>query len=121
MQKAGYERFALVGNPFHDLASESLAETEVFHVTQEADEAFERMKQDVLDGAGKAFVLVAGPLGAGKTQRLRVTLAQAQHAGAFALYLHLGEAPSDPSSPSRRASSTALARKPKVSWVHRPG
>lgn len=96
MQRTGYERFALFSNPFHDLASESLAETEVFHVTQESDEAFERMKQEVLDGSRKAFVLIAGPLGAGKTQRLRVTRSQAEEVGAFSFYLNMGEAPPDP-------------------------
>lgn len=96
MQRPGYERFALVSNPFHDLASESLQESEVFHVTQDMDEQFERMKQEVLERTRKAFVLISGPLGAGKTHRLRVTEAQAKAADAFALYMHLGEAPPDP-------------------------
>lgn len=96
MQRPGYERFALVSNPFHDLASESLDETEVYHVTQEADEAFERMKQEVLEGTRKSFVLIVGPLGSGKTQRLRVTAGQADAVEAFSLFLNLGEAPPDP-------------------------
>lgn len=96
MRRTGYDRFALPSNPFQDLASESLEEHEVFHVTQEADEDFERMKQDVLDGLSKAFVLLAGPAGAGKTQRLRVTYAQAQQAEAFAVFLNLGESPPEP-------------------------
>lgn len=96
MQRPGYERFALVSNPFHDLASESLDETEVYHVTQEADEAFERMKQEVLERTRKGFVLIVGPLGSGKTQRLRVTAGQADAVEAFSLFLNLGEAPPDP-------------------------
>lgn len=96
MQRPGYERFALVSNPFHDLASESLDETEVYHVTQEVDEAFERMKQEVLERTRKAFVLIVGPLGSGKTQRLRVTAGQADAVEAFSLFLNLGEAPPDP-------------------------
>src|ERR1051326_2995283 len=96
MQLPGYERFALLSNPFHDLASESVAEVEAYHVTQEADDAFERMKQEVLERSRKAFVMVVGPLGSGKTQRLRVTAGQAKEVGAFAHYLNLGEAPPDP-------------------------
>lgn len=96
MQRPGYERFALVSNPFHDLASESLEEVEVYHVLQEADEAFERMKQEVLEKSRKAFVMVVGPLGSGKTQRLRVTVGQAAAVEAYAQYLNLGEAPPNP-------------------------
>lgn len=96
MQRPGYERFALVSNPFHDLASESLDEAEVYHVVQEIDEPFERMKQEVLEKARKGFVIVVGPLGSGKTQRLRVTSGQAAAVDAFAHYLNLGEAPPDP-------------------------
>lgn len=96
MQRPGYERFALMSNPFHDLASESLEQAEVFHVTQEADEAFERMKQEVLEKSRKAFAMVVGPLGSGKTQRLRVTVGQAEAVEAYAHYLNLGEAPPDP-------------------------
>lgn len=112
MQHAGYERFALLSNPFHDLASESLQESEVFHVTQEADDEFERMKQEVLERSRKGFVLISGPLGAGKTQRLRVTEAQARQADGFALYMHLGEAPPDPlAAVAERLVEGAAARK----------
>src|SRR5688500_594973 len=114
MQRTGYDRFALTSNPFHDLASEGLQETEVFHVAQEADEAFERMKQEVLDGSRKAFVLVSGPLGSGKTQRLRVTLAQAEAAGAFALYLNLAEAPPEPLAAIASGIAEAAAKRKAV-------
>jgi hypothetical protein len=117
MQRPGYERFALISNPFHDLASESLDEIEVFHVLQEADEAFEAIKQEVLEKARKAFVFVVGPLGSGKTQRLRVTAAQAQHVGAYAQYLNLGEAPPDPLAAIAAALTEAAAeRKAKGQW-----
>jgi energy-coupling factor transporter ATP-binding protein EcfA2 len=96
MQRPGYERFALIANPFHDLASESLEEIELFHVHQEADEAIEAIKQEVLEKARKAFVFVVGQLGSGKTQRLRMTASQAEHVGAYSQYLNLGEAPPDP-------------------------
>jgi type II secretory pathway predicted ATPase ExeA len=117
MQRPGYERFALIGNPFHDLASESLDEIELFHVTQEADEAFEAIKQEVLEKARKAFVFVVGPLGSGKTQRLRVTAAQAAQVGAHAHYLNLGEAPPDPVAAIAEGLTDAVAeRKAKGKW-----
>ena len=120
MRRTGYDRFALAANPFHDLASESVQETEVLHVTQEADEDFERIKQDVLDGLTKAFVLVSGPPGAGKTQRLRVTFKQAEAADTFAFYLNLGEYPPDPLTALAAGVAKAVAkRKVKAGpWLH---
>jgi type II secretory pathway predicted ATPase ExeA len=111
MQRPGYERFALVSNPFHDLASESLDEIEVYHVLQEADEAFERMKQEVLERSRKAFVLVVGPLGSGKTQRLRVTERQAAAVEAYSQYLNLGEAPPDPVAAIAEGLEDAIAKR----------
>jgi type II secretory pathway predicted ATPase ExeA len=96
MQRPGYERFALISNPFHDLSSEALEEIELYHVCQESDDAFEGLKQEVLERQRKAFLFIVGPLGAGKTQRLRVTEAQARRVGAFAHFMNLGEAPPDP-------------------------
>lgn len=111
MQRPGYERFALVSNPFHDLASESLEEVEVYHVLQEADEAFERMKQEVLEKSRKAFVMVVGPLGSGKTQRLRVTAGQAAAVDAYAQYLNLGEAPPNPVAAIAEGLEEAVAKR----------
>src|ERR1041385_4203902 len=111
MQRPGYERFALVSNPFHDLASESLDEIEVYHVLQEADEAFERLKQEVLERSRKAFVLVVGPLGSGKTQRLRVTERQAAAVEAYSQYLNLGEAPPDPVAAIAEGLEDAIAKR----------
>src|SRR5687768_18089356 len=111
MQRPGYERFALVSNPFHDLASESLEEVEVYHVLQEADEAFERMKQEVLEKSRKAFVMVVGPLGSGKTQRLRVTIRQAAAVEAYAQYLNLGEAPPNPVAAITEGLAEAVAQR----------
>jgi hypothetical protein len=111
MQRPGYERFALTSNPFHDLASESLEEIEVFHVAQEADEAIEAIKQEVLERARKAFVFVVGPLGSGKTQRLRVTASQAASVGAYGQYLNLGEAPPDPVAAIAEGLAQAVAER----------
>src|SRR5260221_13262812 len=118
MQLSGFVRFALISNPLRDLASDSLDEIEVFHVTQEGAEAIEAIKQEVLEKTRKAFVFVVGPLGSGKTQRLRVTAARAAQVGAYAQSLNLGEAPPDPVAAIAEGLVEAVAeRKAKGKWA----
>jgi hypothetical protein len=81
-----YERYGLTSNPFRDLASESLDDVAVYHVNQEIDEILRTIKDEVFDKDNKAIVAVVGPHGAGKTERLLVTAAEAKERGAFAVY-----------------------------------
>jgi hypothetical protein len=81
-----YERYGLTSNPFRDLASESIDEVGLYHVNQEVDETLRTIKDEVFDKENKAIVAVVGPHGAGKTERLLVTTADAKERGAFAVY-----------------------------------
>ncbi|MCI4343758.1 MAG: ATP-binding protein [Thermoplasmata archaeon] len=86
MPGGSYERYGLTSNPFRDLASESIEEVGLYHVNQEVDETLRTIKDEVFDKENKAIVAVVGPHGAGKTERLLVTMAEAKERGAFAVY-----------------------------------
>jgi type II secretory pathway predicted ATPase ExeA len=81
-----YERYGLTSNPFRDLASESLENVNIFHVNQETDDTLRTIKDEVFDKENRAVVAVVGPHGAGKTERLLVTAAEAQEHDAFVVY-----------------------------------
>jgi len=86
MPTGTYERYGLTGNPFRDLASESLDNVAIFHVNQEVDDSLRTIRDEVLDRENRAVVAVIGDLGAGKTERLLVTLAEARDRKAFCVY-----------------------------------
>ena len=86
MPTGTYERYGLTGNPFRDLASESLDIVTIFHVSQEVDDSLRTVREEVLDRENRAVVAVIGELGAGKTERLLVTLAEARERKAFCIY-----------------------------------
>jgi len=86
MPSGSYERYGLTGNPFRELASENLEDVTIFHVNQAADQALRTILEEVLDKENRAIVVVTGPQGAGKTQRLRLAQAEAEARGAFAVY-----------------------------------
>jgi len=81
-----YERYGLTGNPFRDLASESLDNVAIYHVNQEVDETLRTIKDEVLDKENRAVVAIIGELGVGKTERLLVALAEARERKAFSVY-----------------------------------
>jgi len=81
-----YERYGLTSNPFRDLASESLEDVSLYHVNQEVDETLRTIKDEVYDKENRAVVAIIGPHGAGKTERLLVTAAEAKEHDAFAVY-----------------------------------
>jgi hypothetical protein len=86
MPGGSYERYGLTSNPFRDLASESLEDVTLYHVNQEIDETLRTIKDEVFDKENRAVVAIVGPHGAGKTERLLVTAAEAKERGAFAVY-----------------------------------
>ncbi len=86
MPGGSYERYGLTGNPFRDLASESLEDAQIFHVNQEIDDTLRTIKDEVFDKENRAVVAVVGPFGAGKTERLLVTAAEAKEHDAFVVY-----------------------------------
>jgi type II secretory pathway predicted ATPase ExeA len=86
-----YERYGLTGNPFRDLASDSLEDVALFHVNQDTDQSLRTIKDEILDKENRAVVAIIGELGAGKTERLRVTAAEAKEEHAFCVYFDITE------------------------------
>ena len=86
MPAPSYERYGLVGNPFRDLASESLQDVELFHVNLEVDRLLETMREEVFAKENRAVVALVGLHGAGKTERLLLTAAEAKSRKAFSVY-----------------------------------
>lgn len=85
MEKAGYERFGLTGNPFRDLSSESVSDFELIHVDQDVDRVLDEIAGEVLRKENKAVVVLLGALGAGKTERLLKLRADGGKEGAFSV------------------------------------
>jgi len=83
MDKTGYERYGLTGNPFRDLSSESLDNVELFHVRQKADDDLHGILEEVAAKENKAVVALLGGLGAGKTERLLMLQAESRRNGIF--------------------------------------
>jgi len=78
LEHKGYERYGLTGNPFRDLASETLETVDIFHVKQDLDEHLKMIFDEIVEKQSKAVVAVLGNLGMGKTQRLLLTASWAK-------------------------------------------
>ena len=89
MPTGTYERYGLTGNPFRELASESLDNVAIFHVNQDADDTLRTIKDEVFDKENRVVAAIAGELGAGKTERLLVALSEARERKAFAVYFDI--------------------------------
>ena len=70
LEKSGYERYGLTGNPFRDLTSDSIEDVEIFHVKQQIDGELNELIEEVEAKENKAVVMLLADLGAGKTERL---------------------------------------------------
>jgi type II secretory pathway predicted ATPase ExeA len=84
-----YDRYGLTSNPFRDLAAESLADIEIYHVRTRIDEAISAIKDEVLEKENRAVVALVGPLGAGKTQRLLLAATEGRERKAFTVYFEV--------------------------------
>jgi len=89
MPGAAYDRYGLTGNPFRDLASESLSDVELYHVNQAVDETIRTIRDEVLEKENRAVIAITGDLGVGKTERLRVADADATQRKAFHVYFDI--------------------------------
>jgi len=78
MEKTGYERYGLTGNPFRDLASENLENVEIFHVAQAIDSEIQTMIDEVMAKENRVVLVLLGSLGSGKTERLLMLMNQAK-------------------------------------------
>jgi type II secretory pathway predicted ATPase ExeA len=91
MPGLSYERYGLTGNPFRDLATENLEDVVIFHVNQDVDQSLRAIREEVFDKENRAVIAIIGELGSGKTERLRVTAAEAKERGAFSVYFDISE------------------------------
>lgn len=89
LQQRGYERFGLTQNPFQDLTSDNAEGVPETHVDQDVDKFLRGVMEDVVDGRRKATIALIGPMGAGKTQRLRVAQAEAAASNVPAVYFQI--------------------------------
>jgi hypothetical protein len=87
--KASYDRYGLTGNPFRDLASESVSDVELLHVYLQTDQALRIVKEEVLEKENKALVALVGNHGTGKTERLLLAAAEGRARKAFVVYLDI--------------------------------
>jgi KaiC/GvpD/RAD55 family RecA-like ATPase len=63
----------------------------LFHVNQDVDQSLRTIKEEILDKENRAVIAIIGELGAGKTERLRVTAAEAKEQHAFCIYFDISE------------------------------
>jgi len=84
-----YERYGLTGNPFRELASESLDNVTIYHVNQDVDDTLRTIKDEVFDKENRVVAAITGELGAGKTERLLLALAEARERKAFTVYFDI--------------------------------
>jgi type II secretory pathway predicted ATPase ExeA len=89
MTGARYDRYGLTGNPFRDLTSEGLSDVEFSHVNLGFDEALRTIKEEVFDKENRAFVVVTGGHGAGKTERLLLAAAEGKARKALVAYVDI--------------------------------
>jgi hypothetical protein len=84
-----YDRYGLTSNPFRDLSSESLEDVEVVHVNLDIDRTLDAIREEVFGKENRALVALVGLHGAGKTERLLVTQAEARARKAFCVYFDI--------------------------------
>jgi type II secretory pathway predicted ATPase ExeA len=80
LEKSGYERYGLTGNPFRDLTSDSIDDVEIFHVKQQIDNELDELMEEVEAKENKAVVMLLASLGAGKTERLMLIMKHSKEA-----------------------------------------
>ncbi|HTW39977.1 MAG TPA: AAA family ATPase [Thermoplasmata archaeon] len=81
-----YDRYGLTGNPFRELASESLNDVELYHVNLEIDDALHSIEEEIFDRENRAIVAIVGEHGSGKTERLLLAATEAHQRNAFTVY-----------------------------------
>ncbi len=83
---SSYERFGLEKNPFTDLSSEAIRDIEKIHVSQEIDSRIADILSDVIGESSGIALSIVGPLGSGKTQRLKGVHKLVQESGGMSIY-----------------------------------
>lgn len=120
MPTGAYERFGLLSNPFRDLAAETLEDVGLYHVSLQIDEALRTIKEEVFEKENRVLVALVGPLGSGKTQRLRLAQAEAAERKIFAVYLDVPARAAATAQMIAKEIATAFAKSGKVKAFSSP-
>ncbi|WP_297508405.1 ATP-binding protein [Thermococcus sp.] len=82
-----YEVYGLSKNPFEQLASEGISDVESIHVYQEVDMRLQMIISEVIGNRSSIALSIVGPLGMGKTQRLKTIAKAINEKGGKAIYV----------------------------------
>jgi len=82
-----YEVYGLSRNPFIELASEGIEDIESIHVYQEVDMRISSLISDVIGNRSSITLSIVGPLGMGKTQRLKSIARVIEDRGGKVIYI----------------------------------
>ncbi|WP_048058286.1 AAA family ATPase [Pyrococcus yayanosii] len=82
-----YDVYGLSGNPFKELASEGIEDIESIHVYQEVDMKLSMVVSEVVGSRSSVAFSIVGPLGMGKTQRLKSVAKAIEERGGKAIYV----------------------------------
>ncbi|WP_324734753.1 AAA family ATPase [Thermococcus sp. SY098] len=82
-----YEVYGLSRNPFGELASEGIEDIESIHVYQEVDMKLSMIISEVIGNKSSIAFSIVGPLGMGKTQRLKSIAKAISERGGKAIYV----------------------------------
>ncbi|WP_456368656.1 ATPase [Thermococcus sp.] len=82
-----YEIYGLSHNPFEQLASEGISDVESIHVYQEIDMRLQMIISEVIGNKSSIALSIVGPLGMGKTQRLKTIARAISERGGKAIYV----------------------------------
>ncbi|WP_048151321.1 P-loop NTPase family protein [Palaeococcus ferrophilus] len=86
-QSPSYEIYGLSKNPFAELASEGITDVESIHVYQEIDMKLSMALSEVVGNKSSVAFSIVGPLGMGKTQRLKSLAKAINDNGGKAIYV----------------------------------
>ncbi|AEC51645.1 hypothetical protein PNA2_0729 [Pyrococcus sp. NA2] len=82
-----YEVYGLSRNPFTELASEGIEDIDAIHVYQEVDMKISSLISDVIGNRSSITFSIVGPLGMGKTQRLKSIARVIEEKGGKVIYV----------------------------------
>ncbi|AIF69286.1 ATPase [Palaeococcus pacificus DY20341] len=86
-QSPSYEIYGISKNPFAELASEGIRDVESIHVYQEVDMKLSMALSEVLGNKTSIAFSIVGPLGMGKTQRLKSLAKSIEENNGKAIYV----------------------------------
>lgn len=84
-----YDKYGLISNPFSQLASEGINNFSDIHVRQDADSVLRNLVNDVVEGDSSAAISLTGPLGAGKTQRLKMVSNEVRNVNGKVIFIRV--------------------------------